>query len=510
MSPGTRVRHPVHGHGTVRRVNQGGMVWVVCFDERPQVPYNFPRSQLALIDTPTPIGASAGPQPAPPPPATAERAPGPTTAPRSAPLLAPQPAPTAVSPPAKPVTDDTATPAADTAPVPTAKAIVSSRQVLEALRLGVVPRGGLDRLTVGRDAERAQLTRLLDRGQGLLLARGDYGTGKTHLIELAESEALAAGWLVARCTFNADETPPSHPIRLYASLAGAIRYPDRPGQGLRPLFERLVGSAAHVTGERQHRWFSPVLWLMERGVDEHDAIAFVEGAAPGQALDLNDSLRQAGWRGANVMALPDYRTFGQIMAHLLGGIATWARDAGWRGLIVLADEAEVIDRLSTVSREMADNVMRYLATATLQRNELAFDPNDTYRGGHPCHREVPERFTEDQPLAVLMTLTPTPRHSGHAADVASLLASRDPCLELAPLRAADIPKLADRVLSLVRDVHPTIAPTAADARAIRDAMTERVRSGDLPNTRAAARMVVEYWDIWRMNPARAREALSAP
>jgi len=63
-----------------------------------------------------------------------------------------------------------------------------------------------------------------------------------------------------------------------------------------------------------------------------------EGRSEEDAQDLTDILRRHGWAGPRLLALPDYRTFGQLMAHLLGGVAVWAKDAGHQGLVVLLDD----------------------------------------------------------------------------------------------------------------------------------------------------------------------------
>ena len=53
--------------------------------------------------------------------------------------------------------------------------LASARQSLEALRLGVVPRRGLARLTVGREAESRRVRALTDDGCGLLVVSGHNG-----------------------------------------------------------------------------------------------------------------------------------------------------------------------------------------------------------------------------------------------------------------------------------------------------------------------------------------------
>ncbi|MFZ5479357.1 MAG: BREX system ATP-binding domain-containing protein [Myxococcota bacterium] len=447
---GARVEHPVLGEGVVLRVVEGGRRWSVVFDARPRVPYRLSPRDLRA--------------PAPPPP------------------LRPLPTP-------------------DVAAVPRA------RQCLEALRMGVVPAWGLDRLTVGRDTELASIEALLAARSGMRVLCGGYGTGKTHLVEVAEARARASHWLVARASFDAVEVPPSHPIRLYRELAASLSYPDDPRRGLLPLLDRLLDSRAHLPGgSRAHGWLTPALWARAHVEDAsllEDTVAWAAGEAVWME-ELRRGLARAGLDGAPMLALPDYRTFGQLMAHLLGGIAAWAKDAGYAGLLVLLDEAEYLDRLGAASQEMAQNVLKFLAVGAMPRASLAFDPEKVYRGGHDVHRRVPTRFAEDQPLAVLCAFTP---HPGIERVLGGISRTPEWWLPLEPVRRGRLGDLADRVLEIAREVYPALDPRPEDREALRRALLTAWDGGQVENTRDAARMAVEYWDLYRASRERAARAL---
>lgn len=447
---GARIHHPTHGPGVVAKVLDGGRMALVRFDQRPAVPMVLPAAQLA------PVG----------PPPSARRAP-----PR----------------PARP--DDP-----------------PDRQTLEALRMGVVPVRGLDALTVGRQEEQARIEALLDDGRGMVVLSGGYGTGKTHLVELAEAAGLHRGFLVARATFDPVEVPPSHPLRLYGALMRQLRMPGGATTGLRPLLERLGDSPAHLHGDHQHRWLSPALYAVLHAPPDlaEDVLDFVSGHSHDDNQLLARDLRRLGFRGPSMLGLPDYRTFGQIMAHLLGGVAAWARDAGAGGLLVLLDEAEYLDRLGSTSREMAENVLRYLAMAALPPSLLAFEEGAVYKGGQAAHREIPPRYREDQPLAVLCAFTPDP-----VVDRVLRRTLLDPSarIGLDPVRPSLLPVLAERVFGLVKAVHPQLDPAPDHRIRVTRALDQAFRSGQVESTRQAAKLVVEFWDLYRLDPARALRAL---
>ncbi len=494
MRPGERVRHAVLGEGEVVRLFDGGRMALVRFDGRPTLPNMVPVRRLEPLDgapeppsAPEPPAAPASPAPRPP-------APEPLAAPASSAPRPPDPEP---EPPSAPWLRR----AVDARE----RAILDARQALEALRLGVVPGRELHAITVDRHVEIARLDELFELGRGMLVVSGQYGTGKTHLVEMAEAKALERGFLVARTTFDPVEVPPSHPLRVYAAVIRGLVYPGG-GAGLRPLLDRLGPSAEHLGGSRWHRWLSPALFAHHHAPAdlEQAVVEFVEGRGREDHRGLHRRLANLGYGGGPMYALPDYRTFGQVMAYLLGGIAAWARDAGWRGLAVLLDEAEYLDRLERTSREMAENVLRYLAMACLPDADLAFDPGRVRRGGQRVHRAVPHRFDDDQPLSVVCAFTPNPEVEGVLRELFARPGHR---LDLEPIGGDQYALLADKVHDLAARAWPGFSALPAHRRRLARALQDGWDEGVVQTTRQAARMVVEFWDLYRADRARALAAL---
>ncbi|MFH1469884.1 MAG: BREX system ATP-binding domain-containing protein [Pseudomonadota bacterium] len=468
---GELIEHPLWGRGRVRAVIEGGRYYSIAFCSQPGLPRRVLASSLGGARASDPRGVSAPRQVR----AAARRGP-----------VAPAPAPRLDEGPAE------------------------LRQALEALRLGVVPVAGLEALTVAREGELAVVRGALEEARGLLMLSGAYGAGKTHLVEVAESLALGAGFLVARATFDPVELPPSHPLRLYGALARGLRYPDGAGRGLRPLLEGLAERPAHHRpgAPLAHRFLTPAAWALQYSEPAlaEEVLDHVEGQPGRSAAELDAALRRGGWRGPRLLALPDYRTFGQVMAYLLGGIAVWAREAGYRGLLVLVDEAEYLERLGSVSRSWATDVLRYLAIASLPPAELAFHPSQAYRGGRAVHRGLPAVFQADQPLVALCAFTPHPAIDRVLRGVVAEPGRR---LELESIPPAQLGCLAERILALYRRVHPALDPPESHRRRVQACLTGGFRRGEITTTRQAARLVVEFWDLYRHSPARAVRALAA-
>jgi hypothetical protein len=374
------------------------------------------------------------------------------------------------------------------------------RQAVEALRLGVVPAYFVGDYTVGRGPEIERVRALLGSAQGLLLIWGEYGAGKTHMLDLAEQQALAVRYVTARVILDPAEVPPSHPQRLYTHIVRSLRYPGQVGRGVEPLLEALERSVEHLEEDRPRfsRFLAPALFARSRG--DHDLQAWTIAWLEGQPMDpqqLEHALRAAGWSGPRLLALSDFRTYGRVYVHILGALAAWLKDAGFRGLLVLCDEVERIDALDAEQRRFALEVLKHYAAATLPGTDLAFAEDDLYRGGHEVHRELSLRYEPDQPLVVLMTLTPL---SETLAAVHRMLATRAHEISLPPLGPRELAELVERVIDLYRRAYPEFRPRTLELEPVRRALARQAASGE-DKPREMIRRVVASLDALRYRSA---------
>jgi len=454
VSAGQQVTHPVHGSGVVIAIRDQTRV-KVRFEGRESLPLTVSERDLALV-------------PAEPGTVTPT-----TTAPRG--LNGPAGSPRS----------------ADPTPPVTPEESADLRQTVEALRLGVVPRSYVRDYTVARERELADFETLLDAGRGLRLVWGDYGAGKTHLLDLYERMALKEGFVTTRVTLDPRETPPSHPQRLFREIVRTLCYPDEPGEGLDPLFLRLADSLDHISpnGPRASRVLSPVL-LASRHPDA-EAASWAEDYIGGYPMDIDygsRELRRIGWTGPRPLALSDFRTYGRMYVHLVGTLAAWARDAGFKGLVVLFDEVEYVEMTRGESRHLAEEVLQHYAAITLPSEKLAFDPERLYRGGHAVHRGFPLRFDDDQRLLVIMALTPLPEAEVIAGKI---LASRSDDLDLSVLTSRDFGELARLVASLYARAYPGYVPDPRTTIRISEAAIEDAVLGDGSPRETVRRTVME-------------------
>jgi len=382
----------------------------------------------------------------------------------------------------------------------------------EAFRLGVTPPGGVDWYTVGRgallSAVREDLA-ALSRGGRMRLVIGDYGCGKSHLLAWIREHALAQGFVVGEAALDDHDVTPAQPKRLYRALVSGLRYPEAPArpQGLGPLLERLLQTPGYPRprdDERHHRYIDPAVagLAAARDKDRPEVEALVREWLEGQPFDDSKSTnsRLRGLKAPWLMALPDYRTFGHVYGYLLGGLAVAVRDAGWRGLVLLVDEAEFYELLSSSHREHARTVLAALALATRGPEHVCFDPATLRLGGHEVHRKLPAVYARDQPLYAVAALTPVDRMREL---LATLVPLEQVAVELAPLTAADYAELFARVGAACPLPAERRALLAQVSPAMGRALHAGVGSGALASPRAVLKVIVELLDLVRLRPAAA-------
>ena len=137
---------------------------------------------------------------------------------------------------------------------PMAPSQYQARQLLEALRVGIAPAQHIKELTIGLESERASLAEGLvsahQAGGAVRAVIGEYGYGKTHLVELTAREALERNFIVATTSLDLGEVPAHRAIAVYASLLRGWRYPDSDELGL----EHLIDKAIDTPRWREQLW----------------------------------------------------------------------------------------------------------------------------------------------------------------------------------------------------------------------------------------------------------------
>jgi hypothetical protein len=356
---GDIVEHPRYGRGRLAAIYRNGSEWMVRFDSslrfrRPRHEFNG-QQERPLSLSPWPVS------------------------PEVAPAITPMP-----------------------------RSRFEARQLLEALRMGIAPAQHIQELTIGLAEERSHLsvglTEAHQHGGAAYAVVGDYGFGKSHIVELATQEALTRNFLVAATSLDLQELPAHRAFDIYAGLMRNLRYPDSDEPGLATLLEK---AGEMPTLSAQLRELTPV---------EHDPLA-VTLAALGNTSSSRQHAAWTAWLmgGRRVKAMnramprgikfPSLYRIGQNarqITYLLSGISVLARLAGYSGLAVLIDEAESYSLLSSAQRPKAG--LFFSAMIAAAQGERG---SKVRAESLPQHRwrDYPLGYTGRQSLFFLFTVT---------------------------------------------------------------------------------------------------------
>jgi len=116
--------------------------------------------------------------------------------------------------------------------------------VLESLRLGIPPRNFGKIFTVGRDAEMLEAERVLSSNNAHShLIQGNYGEGKSHLLEAIKESALLKGYLVSTVSIDSRGGIRFNRMdQIVAAIARNLTYQGSPSIGIDSIFNKFVSS----------------------------------------------------------------------------------------------------------------------------------------------------------------------------------------------------------------------------------------------------------------------------
>jgi hypothetical protein len=242
-----------------------------------------------------------------------------------------------------------------------------ARRVIEGLRAGVPNRHVVTALGCLQPEVEGRFRRLLEATQqnittgpcprGMVI-EGEFGSGKSHILEYLQTLALEANFICSRIVIS-KETPLYHPVRLYYSAIETAVIPNKRGEIFSeiagecdiwtPRYKNLVSWVNNPESQIDSR-FAATLMLYERLSSDmelgHRMTRFWTGDPIGVG-DLKKYLQEAGFG--------ERFAFGKVSAAELAlqrfqFAARLMQAAGYAGWILLIDEAELIGRYSVTQR----------------------------------------------------------------------------------------------------------------------------------------------------------------
>ncbi len=291
---------------------------------------------------------------------------------------------------------------------------ISSKRLLEAFRLGVVPHQDIENFTFGRAYEISELNQAfseLKKGtNGVFLIEGAYGSGKTHLVEYARHLSLRNGLVTAYCELSTQETPLYRPKRVYRELIYNLRFIKN---NCEYQYRDLLRMVTDIDIS-DHCFFTPVLNRL-KDIDNGDLMhevfwQWIEGeSTKNYATDPTAPFRVRG--GQKIPALYDFSTASDFYSYILTGLSFLINKSGLGGLVIILDEVETITRIwDYVSYSRGLNFVEGLILSALNAEELK------QIDGRMMHNRVrPTPYIYRNPH-ILLILAMTPVHGFRGID----------------------------------------------------------------------------------------------
>lgn len=244
---------------------------------------------------------------------------------------------------------------------------VKHRRAIEALRSGVPNRDAVLALGCTQpEIEKMFRQQLQSAKQGLvdgsktygMLVGGDFGTGKSHLLEYLQHLALEQNFICSKVVIS-KETPLYDPVKLYRAAAEAAIVPERRGAALTEIATKLdFNNQAYADlyqwvnrpGAELNSRFAATLFLYERMPNDQEArnriIRFWSGEQIAVAK-IKEYLRACHETvtykidkiPVKELALQRFKFASRLMVA-----------AGYAGWVLLIDEVELIGRYSLMQR----------------------------------------------------------------------------------------------------------------------------------------------------------------
>ncbi len=244
---------------------------------------------------------------------------------------------------------------------------IEARRAIEALRAGVPNRDavrvlGCDQSEIEHrfqnNLAKAASEKEGSAGPFSLLVRGDFGSGKSHLLEYLMHLALEQNFVCSRIVIS-KETPLFDPVKIYRTAVKTAIVPDKRGDALTEIATRLDTRGTpyqdfYVRLNQQEKdldqRFAATVFLYDRTSSDPELsnriIRFWSGEKIGKA-EIKRYLKAC--RASSTFQIGSI-TMRDLALQRFKFASLLIRAAGYAGWVLLIDEVELIGRYSMMQR----------------------------------------------------------------------------------------------------------------------------------------------------------------
>ncbi|MCX5944154.1 MAG: BREX system ATP-binding protein BrxD [Cyanobacteria bacterium] len=346
--------------------------------------------------------------------------------------------------------------------------------VFESLRKGLVPERGIETFAVGIEKQRGELHRQLELaggGEGTIkFLRGGYGCGKTFMARLALLDAQERGFATSFVVVSDNDLKFHRFDDVYRKVMTELGTSSCPRGALSDILDRWIArvedaliaagedEAATNFDEKVQQRLEADLASLTGGQAPQDFIRVIQTIF---RLKQEGEVSEAGalisWLcGSGNVAAASKKVAGikgdigsRDALDYLRGVLEIVKAAGYKGLLIVIDEAETILRMRSDSRHKSLNGIRQIADAA-----------GSYPGMLWLFTGTPEFFDTRHGVAGLTPLHDRIRFLKQGA-FASL---RQAQLELVPFDAERLRSVALRL----RELYPSATRSVLEERVSMD------------------------------------------
>jgi hypothetical protein len=255
------------------------------------------------------------------------------------------------------------------------------RRSFEAINLGVVPPdpNQLIALTIGGDKWVTEVISWLRNApiDGLCkTVFGYYGAGKSHYLNLVRCIALREGWVVSFLEFDPKTADPAKPHLIYRNITSALQFPEREDGSRTVGFTGFIKELREKWNVRDMRrscrylavnpWFLNGIEILLKypHSQEEDYIAGCGWlGGENQPIQIMNNLAIRKGCSNRVPRMPRVKETADIYVLHLVTLHDLCKALGYKGLLILLDEAEHVRGYNVRRKERANNLFDLLARA---------------------------------------------------------------------------------------------------------------------------------------------------
>jgi hypothetical protein len=262
--------------------------------------------------------------------------------------------------------------------------------IFESLRKGLVPERGIDNFAVGIEKQRGELHRqlgLVGDGEGSIkFLRGGYGCGKTFMARLALLDAQEKGFATSFVVVSDNDLHFHKFEDVYKRVLTELATSSCPRGALNDILDRWIGAVEDAlidAGEdpdadgfdiKVRARLNDNLHSMTGGKAPQDFVRVIQAIFDlKQKGDHSNAGALISWLCGSGNVAASTKRLAEIKGEIgsrealdyLRGILEIVKAAGYKGLVIVIDEAETILRMRQDVRHKSLNGIRQIADASV-------------------------------------------------------------------------------------------------------------------------------------------------